>query len=214
MNTRRLELSMQENESIIRELYDRTRSNMQLVSGIINRKLTQLNDSEKGEALKDCETKLSAISRVHELIYESGNLNEINLSGYIDDIINMIRQAKHISPDGVQFKKEIDDISVHMNTAIPLGMVINELITNSINCGFKGKAKGTITIKISKDGSSLYLDFRDNGRGLPSMFSLDSLTTFGLKLVSEIVDQQLAGTVMFENAGGFHCHIVVDMNIH
>jgi two-component sensor histidine kinase len=214
MDTRRLEISMQENENLIKELYYKSRRNMQLISGIINEKLSRLNDTEKGEALKDYETKISAMSRVHQLIYESGNFTEISLPKYIDDIVEMIYQAKHISEANVKFEKVMDDIIVHMNTAMPLGMVINELVTNSFNCGFKAGCKGCINLNIFQEGSKLYLDYRDNGRGLPSMFNLDSLTTFGLKLVSEIVDQQLAGTVMFESRKGFHCHIIVDTKIH
>ncbi|MBN1646639.1 MAG: sensor histidine kinase [Spirochaetales bacterium] len=214
MSTRNMETSLEQNEVLIKELYNRAKSNMQLISDLINIKLAQTDNSTVKEVLADCETKIITMSRVHELIYESSNMSEIDLRGYIGDICDILFRVKKVPRGSVVIDNLLDEIDINLNVAIPLGMIINELVTNSLNCGFASNTKGKIIFRGENAGNRLFLEYHDNGVGLPASFSLENLHTHGLKLIHDIIITQLLGSVEFENRNGFYCSMIIDLAIH
>jgi two-component system, sensor histidine kinase PdtaS len=214
MSLGNMETSLQQNEELIKELYNRAKNNMRLISDLINIKLARTEVASVKEVLADCETKIITMSRVHKLIYESGNMSEINLREYITDICGILFKAKKVPPGKVKVDNQLEDMEINLNVAIPLGMILNELITNSLNCGFDEFTHGLIQFKAERNKQRLFLEYRDNGVGLPAWFNFEALHTHGLKLISDVIDKQLLGSVEFENRDGFYCSMVIDLTIH
>jgi two-component sensor histidine kinase len=195
--------SLQEKETLIRELYHRTKNTLQVMISML---LIQANDYPGNEELqslvKKTEHRVRVISLVHQMLYQSNDLSRISIRQYINKLAELILESFDIPEDKVTLKTEIHDQYYVLDTAIPLGMILNELVTNSLKYAFPGGRKGEICITLKNENSVNTLNYMDNGAGVPAGFDFRKQETLGLKLIHNIGELQMTGHVaMFSNSG-------------
>ncbi len=192
--------SLNEKEVLLKEIHHRVKNNLQIISSILSLQSDNFDDPKYKKVFLESQNQIKSMALVHEKLYQSGELNSINFNGYTEDLINYLKIAFDIYDDRIKFKMDISNAKLQVNTAIPMGLIVNELITNSLKHAFDEK-KGEINI-IIKDREE-YFDFfySDNGIGLPDDFNLQSITSLGLSLVINLVEQ-IGGSLDFENNNG------------
>ena len=198
-----IKASLKEKETLLQEIHHRVKNNMQVISGLLKLQADRSEHIQIKQSLKESQNRVYAMSAVHETIYGSGNLAEINLREYVPKITNMLTQAYPIDSSLIGWKIESDDIRIGIEQASPLGLIINELISNSLIHAFPNGKSGRISVKIRKlEHNHVEVILMDNGIGLPLEFDLEVNSNLGLQLVKGLVENQLDGQIeVFENGG-------------
>ncbi len=200
----RIKTSLEEKNALLRELYHRTKNNMQVISAMLNLSASKLDDSKVSEVFTDLNNRIQSMSMVHEKLYQSQNLSSINLKDYITDLCFSLKASYHKSDCIVSYNFDLEDVSVLIDAAVPLGLIINELVSNSFKHAFPGREKGEISIKLKAyEDSGLKIEISDSGIGAGSDFNTDKLETIGLQTVFAIGKDQLHGDIKLDTNSGF-----------
>jgi len=195
----RIRASLREKEVLLRELYHRTKNNMQVISGLINLQTAYLQDESAVKALEETQHRIRSMALVHEQLYQSEDLNSVDLKKYIQELGRMLVGGGRGARGSVGLELDLRSVPASIDTAIPCGLVVNELITNSLRHAFPSGRPGTIRIALEKAGEkTARLTVKDDGIGLPGDFSFAGTSSLGLQLVVNIVEKQLRGSIRAE----------------
>ena len=212
----RLSKSLQENETLLRELYHRTKNTLQLIRSYITLESFELKPSNDIERLVQKTTdRIDSISLVHEMLYKSKDLSKISLKKYVADLVELLIKNNESDPDKILVDLSIDDIEVLLDTAIPCGLIINEMATNTLKHAFPQNRLGRIVIRIaSSDDGYIYLEYSDDGIGVPKEVDIRAQGTLGIKLIFMIVETQLNGTITVVQNNGLSFLIKIPTNLY
>ncbi|MGV8144756.1 MAG: sensor histidine kinase [Methanothermobacter sp.] len=202
----KIKKSLQEREILLKEIHHRVKNNMQIISSLLNLQSEYLKDKTAITALKECQGRIMSMAMIHENLYRSNILTGIEFNGYVDHIIKNIFHTHNISFDKFKVNIIAQDIILNIDTAIPTGLIINELVTNSIKHAFPGRETGEITIQLEQEQDEYYLKVADNGIGISSNLDVNHTSTLGLLLVNSLVSQ-LDGNLQVATDGGTAFHI-------
>jgi PAS domain S-box-containing protein len=187
-----LEASLKEKEVLLKEIHHRVKNNMQMMSR---------------QLYRDSQNRISSMALVHEELYKSGNVASINISDYLHTMIENLFVIYGDRKGKINHDIQIDDISLNIDTAIPLGLIISELISNALKYAFPSDSKGKIVVQLKKSKDKLKLVVRDNGVGIPISIDLITPETLGLQLV-EMLTKQINGQITYQKAKGTRCTII------
>lgn len=202
-----LKKSLNEKELLLKEIHHRVKNNMQIISSLLNLQSGYLKDKEAVEALKESQARIVSMAMIHENLYRSDNLTGINFENYINHLIRNLFHTYNVSMEKIKFNIIAPDVFLNIDTAIPCGLIINELVTNSIKHAFPGGTSGEITIEMEQDQDDYHLKISDNGVGLPPDLDINKSSTLGLLLVNSLVGQ-LEGSMEVDREQGTTYHIV------
>ena len=202
-----LKKSLNEKELLLKEIHHRVKNNMQIISSLLNLQAGYLKDKEAVDALKESQARIVSMAMIHENLYRSDNLTGINFENYINHLIRNLFHTYNVSMEKIKFNIIAPDVFLNIDTAIPCGLMINELVTNSIKHAFPQGTSGEITIEMVQNQDEYHLKISDNGVGLPSDLDVDESSTLGLLLVNSLVGQ-LEGTMEVNREQGTTYHIV------
>lgn len=199
--------SLLEKETLIRELYHRTKNTIQVIRGML---VLQADTYPENEQIKDLvrhtEVRIQTISLVHQMLYMSQDLSQISMKSFLYELTSLIMRDFSEEADSITLEMDIVDRLTLLDTAIPLGLIITELMTNSLKYAFSGKQSGIIRISLRvNDNHSFVLSYSDNGIGISKGYEIKNSPTFGFKLINDIVEMQLQGKVSYQNDVGFGC---------
>ncbi len=184
-----IQKSLKEKEVLLREIHHRVKNNMQIVSSLLNLQVNYEEEKKVQQVLKESQGRIKSMAIVHEKLYQSTSLSEINFGSYLQQLIKDIYFSYGISTEKIMPVLVAEDIYINLDTAIPLGLIVNELMTNSIKYAFKGRDNGTLKINFKKINDELILKVCDDGVGLGPDVDIDSSKTLGLKLVKNLAIQ-------------------------
>lgn len=193
-----LEASLSEKETLLKEIHHRVKNNLQIISGLLEKQAMKTNDALTKKLMKEGQDRVFSMALVHQNLYQSDNLNAIEIKSYLEMLTKNIRQSHTAEEQVIQLTMDVDDSKVDIDTAIPLGLILNELITNCYKYAFKGRQNGEITIVFHQTNKDLFLSVKDNGIGLPSDFEIQKTRTLGMNLVRGLV-RQLNGELHFHS---------------
>lgn len=196
-----IQASLAEKETLLREIHHRVKNNLQIISSLLNFQSESIEDENVLSSIKDGQTRIQAMSLIHQNLYQSENINQVNIENYIKELVGYLASMYSGNSKNVSVKVVANNIFYEIETAIPLGLIVNELVSNAFKYAFE-QAKGEIHIEIKERelGESLLI-VRDNGKGLSQGFELEKNTSLGLKLV-KILSKQLRGKVNYRNENG------------
>jgi len=195
--------SLAEKETLIRELYHRSKNNMQVVSSLLRLHSTELQEESSKVVFKDVINKIGSMSLVHQKLYESRDLSNINMADYVRDLVTLLIKGYGVPPGKIDLRLDIEDISLLIDTAIPCGLIISEIISNSVKHAFPGDRHGRIEIILKKAEDDLIeLRISDDGIGVPDNFVPQSDGKMGMVTVFTIVTHQMQGEINFISEGG------------
>ena len=201
LSERQVRESLREKEVLLKEIHHRVKNNMQVISSLIALQGEQPGGAEHREVFNDIKNRVRTMALVHETLYRSENLAMIRLRDYIGSLRGHIESSYLVGGEGVTITGRVDDISIDIDRAIPVGLIINELLTNALKYAFPGGRKGEIVLECVKEGDKIRLSVSDNGVGLPPGIDLSRSDTLGLKIVNALATQ-LAGTITVVREGG------------
>jgi two-component sensor histidine kinase len=199
--TEQIEASLAEKETLLKEVHHRVKNNLQIIASLLNLQIRKLTDPATIEALKDSQSRVRSMALVHEHLYKGKDFAHIDLGDYIRALGTALFKSSDATIRGVKFDLSIHDIYVDTNNAIPLGLICNELITNSLKYAFRGKKGGKLSITATEDPDTLTFVVADNGVGMAPDITLENQTSLGLHLVSTLT-RQLYGTVVIDRTEG------------
>ncbi|MBN2104812.1 PAS domain S-box protein [bacterium] len=206
---------LKEKEILLRELYHRTKNNMQVISSMLRLRAHSLHNEKMQGIFKEIENKIQAMAFVHKKLYESNDLSSLNLKPYFNDLILLIQQSYLLNNDRIKLIYHATDVPVLIDTAIPLGLVLNELMTNAVKHAFPEGKEGKIYLSLKKKlTKEIMIEVRDTGVGLPKGFDIEKDIHLGLETVIDLIRNQLGGEVNFENQGGLCCRIKLKKELY
>ncbi|MBA7520182.1 putative sensor histidine kinase pdtaS [subsurface metagenome] len=197
--------SLKEKEVLLKEIHHRVKNNMQIISSLLNLQSRYIKGKKALEMFQNSQERIRAMALVHEKLYRSQDLARINFVEYVNDLVKQLFRSHGISPTKIKFNVRIKDVFLDINRAIPCGLIINELVSNSLKHAFPASAKAAagkpngrkgkidIDFYLDKD-NKLLLKIKDNGVGLPDNIDIKNTKTLGLQLVVTLVEQ-LNGTI-------------------
>lgn len=188
-----IEASLQEKETLLREIHHRVKNNLQIISSLLNMQSDHINDKAVLDMIQEAQSRVQTMSLLHQNLYQSEEINEVDVENYIKRLVAYITQLFEGHASKVKTNVLVDGIYFDFDTAISLGLIVNELVTNAYKYAFNQQADGLITIQIRPLNTVDYvLTVSDNGPGLPSGFKTENTQSLGLKLVG-ILSRQLRG---------------------
>ena len=176
-----------EKEWLIKEIHHRIKNNLQVVASLLNSQLNYLDNEEARLAIKDSQNRIQSISLIHQKLFQSEDLNIVDIHAYIHDLMKFLCDTFHVG-QRINFLIEVPKISFDITQAIPLGLIINEAITNIIKYAFPDNSSGETHISLRKGTNGRFIfQIKDNGKGLPE--DLDQSKTMGMTLISGLAGQ-------------------------
>ena len=185
-----LEESIKEKEVLLKEVHHRVKNNMQVISSILNLQSSYIDDETALAILRESQDRIKSMSFVHESLYQSKTLSEVNFSEYIQNIARNLFHSYGRPEGGLSLDFNLEEIFLNLDTSIPCGLIINEVVSNSLKYAFEGRRTGRINIDFSRlsDGR-LKLIIGDDGIGLPANFDIENAESLGLQLVTTLITQ-------------------------
>ncbi len=194
--------SLREKEILLQEIHHRVKNNMQVVSSLLKLQAQDITDEEAMEKFKESQTRIDAMALVHEKLYRSEDLANVDMEAYIRDLERLLVSSYKVNSSRISLSTDVSDITFSVDTAIPCGLIINELLSNSFKYAFPEDREGRITLALHKKGGGDFeLAVSDNGIGLPEGMDIESSETLGMKLITSLVGQ-LDGDIELKTNGG------------
>ncbi|MES2690304.1 MAG: sensor histidine kinase, partial [Bacteroidota bacterium] len=185
-------------EQLLREVHHRVKNNLQIVSSFINIQLDKVHDDVSEMALKDTSTRIMALAGLHHSLYRQDDLSRIQLKEYLGELCDTLNTSLNTN---VRINYDLDELNLDIDQAIPIGLAVNELITNALKHAFTGNGNGQIDVLLKrKDKWELVV--KDNGKGLPADLDPDQMESIGMRLVQDLAVRQLKGSLSYYNDGG------------
>jgi PAS domain S-box-containing protein len=200
-----LRQALDEKEVLLKEVHHRVKNNLQIISSLLSLQADALNDPRDHALFKESEGRVRSMALIHERLYKSADLARVDFRDYVESLVTSL----FFSYQRASVASELDvcDARLPLDTAIPCGLIINELVSNALKHAFPDERKGTVTISMREDSDgSLHLEVRDDGIGLPEEVDPETGKTLGLNLVS-ILTKQLQGVLDIERNGGTVFHV-------
>lgn len=197
--TKELSESLEEKETLLKEIHHRVKNNLALTIGLLELQEEEIYDDKTKKVLIDIQERIYTMELLHRKLYESTNLNKISLKAYIKDLVDAISRAYNID-EKIKIDFKIEEINLNIEATMPLGLIINELVTNSFKYAFANNDNPKLQIEISKQSNNLIIIIKDNGKGLTQ--DISNPNTLGLKLVDTIVKFQLQGDIEYKYENG------------
>lgn len=198
---KQLESSLNEKTALLKEVYHRVKNNFQVIMSLINLQIESINNPLAKKILIESNTRIKAMVLVHEMLYQSANLAEIEMQTYMNDLLRFPIDAYSINDDQIKLIVDVDPISLPVDEAILCGLVVNELITNAIKHAFPSGKNGRIAVSLKLLDDTVKISVQDNGVGLSDSFDINSQKTLGMRLILNLA-KQLAGDVVVKNDHG------------
>jgi len=187
--------SLKEKEALLREIHHRVKNNLQVINSLLDLQSARLKDKSSLNAFKESQNRVKSMSLIHEQLYQSKNLAKIDFDKYIHDLVTNLYYIYGGNPDDISYKINVKNVFIGISKAIPCGLIINELVSNSLKHAFPKGRKGEILIDFHLGDDNKYLlVVGDDGIGLPEKYDYKNIDTLGLQLV-DILTQQLKGSV-------------------
>jgi PAS domain S-box-containing protein len=196
----------QEKETLLKEIHHRVKNNMQIISSLLSLQSRKIKEPSVQAIFKETQGRILSLSLVHELLYQSDDLNKINYRVYLEKLSSYLLSSELDVRKRVTCTVDSEDVEISIEKAVPCSLIITELITNSIKYAFPDATKGEISIifRYHADSGEYLVDYRDNGKGLPEGFDLSAATGFGSSLITGLT-RQLSGNLEIHNDGpGIH----------
>lgn len=191
-----------------REIHHRVKNNLQVISSMLDLQSQNLKDAKAKAIIKEGIQRVQSMAFIHQNLYQNNAVNSVNLNEYIKMLSEHLFQTYNIRPDKIQFHTHIENLNLHTDTAIPLGMILNELISNALKYAFKNSENGDIWVTMQRSNDQLLLRVQDNGVGLPAGFDPNKTTTFGYEIIKAFL-QKMKARMTIDSQNGTDVNILI-----
>tara|TARA_B100001765_G_C19499806_1_gene338692 strand:- start:692 stop:1531 length:840 start_codon:yes stop_codon:yes gene_type:complete len=197
-----IEIKIKEKENLLSEVHHRVKNNLQTVSSLLNLQSRNTKNDKVKELTKSSQNRVLSMAIIHEMLYLKQNISRIDFRSYVQGLTDYLIKSANADKKNIEVQIDIPDIQLGIDTAIPLGLLINEAFTNSIKYAFNEKNKGLVDIELKRtDNPEEYkLRISDNGTGFTKQVNIKKTKSLGLKLIHNLA-RQLHGSARRLNTG-------------
>lgn len=196
-----IQAALQEKEILLREIHHRVKNNLQIISSLLRLQADQIKSHKYARVFKDAGSRIQAMSLIHEGLYPSNNLAAVDLKQYLHNLISNLFRSYGVNPEIIRASIRAEGIRLNLDDAVLCGLIINELVTNSLKYAFPKGRSGQIDVHFKQTRTHTQLRVSDNGIGLPRNFDFKETQSLGLQLVATLTDQ-LQGKIELRNKSG------------
>jgi PAS domain S-box-containing protein len=194
-STEKIKAALREKEILLKELHHRVKNNMQVISGLIELQSQQLENENAREIFNETRDRVSSMALIHENLYKASDLGNINFAEYIKTLTNHLFYSYNVDFSVVQLKTDVRDVFLDVQVGIPCGLIVNELVSNSLKHAFPEGRRGEVIVSLVPGDEGQYmLIVKDNGKGFPKNLDFRNTKSLGMQLVTMLVEQ-LEGTI-------------------
>lgn len=197
----RIIASLKEKEVLLKEIHHRVKNNLQIISALLSLQSSYITDDDIIKIFSDSQNRIKSMALVHENLYRSKDLEQVDFNEYINQLASHLSQSYRDLADKIDFKVNSENVYLNINTAIPCGMIINELVSNSFKHAFPDGQRGEVSIDLSSDDDGFRLVVSDNGVGIKGDLNINESKTLGFRLISTLV-KQIDGRMSFDTIKG------------
>ena len=191
-----IQATLEEREILLKEIHHRVKNNLQLIASLLSMQARRISDPATLEVFADSQSRVHSMALIHERLYKSESLAEIDFGVYVRALANDLLPSHAAHPESIRLDIDVVDIALDLDTAVPCGLIVNELVTNALKYAFPDGREGSIHIGFAHPESIFVLVVRDDGVGVPKDLDLQQTTSLGLRLV-RILTEQLEGEISF-----------------
>lgn len=190
--------SLTEKETLLREIHHRVKNNLQVVSSLLSMQSRFIEDEKALGAVSEGQSRVESMALIHQKLYQDSNISSVNVLDYVKDLTETLRRS-YTTETEIHFQYEVDELHIDVDTIIPIGLILNELICNSLKHAFPNKTEGTITVKLNEQVNKLRMEVSDDGVGANA--PIKSKNSFGSVLIDSLA-AKLKATLSIENEHG------------
>jgi PAS domain S-box-containing protein len=204
---KQLKKSLYEKEILLKEIHHRVKNNLMIISSLLNLQSKYIKDEESKNIFKESQNRAKSMALIHERLYNSKDLKRIDFGDYINTLAHDLYHTYVIDNNLIELNVNVDDLMLDINTSIPLGLIVNELVTNSLKHAFPRGRSGKIEINFHLQDDKYILEVKDKGIGFPEDIDYKNTDSLGLRLVT-ILTEQIEGVIEFNNTSGTSFKII------
>jgi len=194
--------SLHEKETLLKEIHHRVKNNMQLVSSLLEMQARYIEEPKALAAFQECQNRVRSMALIHEKLYQSKSLAQIDFGDYIGSLARLFMRTYHTSAENVRLEISVQPTFLNLETAIPFGLLLNEIISNCLEHAFPDQRPGVIRVSLKPAAYGQFtLTVEDDGVGLPEKFDLQQNTSLGLRLIC-ILTEQIHGSIQIRRQPG------------
>jgi PAS domain S-box-containing protein len=193
--------SLREKEMLLAEIHHRVKNNLAVITGLLELQSYSAENESAKLILKDSQMRVNSIAMVHEKLYQSEDFSEVDIKQYFEELVAIIHKTMSRAATRVEISLQIKPIKLPITQAIPCGLLLNEILTNSYKHAFTGREKGLITVQLTQSNNQLLLTIKDDGIGLPNTPELNIHTSMGMTLIKTLA-KQLEATFSHRSENG------------
>ncbi len=197
----KMKASLEEKEVLLQEIHHRVKNNMQIISSLLNLQTRYVKDIQCREMFRESQNRIQSMALIHEKVYQSEDLSHIDFKEYVQSVVNGLIQSYDVNMNQVTIKIKVEDISLSIDTAMPCGLIINELVSNALKHAFPDRT-GEIMVTLRAVDGIIELTVGDNGVGMPDDVDFKNAETLGLQLVTILAEDQLRGDINLDKSKG------------
>ena len=195
-----LKESLKEKEILLKEIHHRVKNNLQIISSLLNLQSSYVKNKYDLEIFEESRNRVKSMAMVHEKLYQSDDMARINFKDYIISLGSELFASYKVEPI-IKLNIQVQEVMLDINNAIPCGLILNELITNSIKHAFPNSMEGTISIEMITFDNIIEIMVSDDGVGIPENIDFSKTKTLGLQIVNNLV-RQLDGSIGLDRSNG------------
>lgn len=197
-----LQESLKEKEVLLKEVHHRVKNNMQVISSILNLQSSYIKDETAVEMLRESQDRIKSMAFIHESLYQGKTLSHVKFSEYVRNLVSNLFHTYGVNKAGLKLKFDLDEVFLNLDTSIPCGLIINELISNALKYAFTDRESGTLSVTLKKmEDGKLKLEIADDGKGFPETINWKDTESLGLQLVVTLAGQ-IRGDIQMETKKG------------
>jgi two-component sensor histidine kinase/PAS domain-containing protein len=200
-NEEKISQSLKEKEILLKEVHHRVKNNMQVISSILNLQSSYVTDDYALSLLKECQNRIKSMAYIHESLYQTKNFEAVNFTEYLSTLCKNLIHTYSVNSKKVKLVLNLSDLFLNLDLSIPCGLIINEIISNSLKYAFTNRMDGIIFVNLAIERQIVRIEVGDNGVGIPAHVDLKQTQTLGLQLVDTLIEQ-IDGTLELDRING------------
>lgn len=185
----KIDKALQQKDTLLKEVHHRVKNNLQLIASLLNLQSSTIEDESAIKAIEESKSRVQAIALMHKGLYQDENYSFVDLKSYVDELVDNLKTISKTSERTVSYQVEVDPIFLEIDKAVPIGLILSELISNSLKHAFSDTDNGIISISVRENDKTVKLNYADTGRGLPENFNIKDQESLGFTVIQALTEQ-------------------------